>query len=57
MGRPPLRPEQRRSESVRVAVTPGERKCLEAEARRRGMTISQVLMLPWRKGGPNGGTA
>jgi len=39
-----------RTIQVKARVTPAEAKLLLAEAKRRGMTISDLLMLPWRDG-------
>lgn len=49
MGRPPLPPGKRRSEILSVRVTPGERRMLKEEARRRNSTVSELLMEPWRR--------
>ncbi len=50
MGRPPLKPEDRRSVKISIRITPGEVARLDAEARRLGLPVGEVLMLPWRKG-------
>lgn len=49
MGRPPLDPALRRTEQLNVRATKAERKMLEAEAARQGITISDLLMQAWRK--------
>lgn len=49
MGRPPLPPEQRRSECIMVRCTRKERKRLEAEARKANVSLAELLMLPRRK--------
>lgn len=50
MGRPPMPKGTQRTIQVKARVTPAEAKLLLAEAKRRGMTISDLLMLPWRDG-------
>jgi hypothetical protein len=35
---------------VSVAMNPAERKLLEYTAKAQGLSISELLMLPWRKG-------
>jgi predicted HicB family RNase H-like nuclease len=49
-GRPPKRPADRHSEIIGIRTTPCERKRLEAEAKRRGVSLSALLMSPWREG-------
>ena len=49
-GRPPKQPASRQSEMLSVYVTMAERRRLEAEAKRRGVSLSSLLMSPWRKG-------
>ncbi len=49
MGRPPLPSAQRRNIQLTVSVTKKEEKELRAEAGRRGKTISELLLEPWRK--------
>jgi len=50
MGRPPIPERKRRSAIVAVRLTRGERARLGREARRRGMTITEVLLEHWREG-------
>lgn len=50
MGRPPLPPSERQARIVSVRVTEAELKMLRAEAKRRGVTVSALLLGPWRKG-------
>ena len=50
MGRPPKPPERRRREFIGVHCTSAERRRLEHEAKRLGLSISELLMLPWRQG-------
>ena len=50
MGRPPLPAGMQRTEQLNVRATKAERAMLEAEARRLGMTISDLLMRRWREG-------
>lgn len=49
-GRPPCVPGHRRTAFVGVHMTPAERRKLEAEAKRLGVSLSALLMRPWRKG-------
>ena len=49
-GRPPKPREEKQSEIIGVCMTPGERKRLKAEAKRLGVSLSALLMRPWRKG-------
>ena len=51
MGRPPLKPSERRSIEVNVRMTPGEKRAIDQEARATGATASEILMRPWRKEG------
>jgi len=50
MGRPPKPVNERKGTVLRVRVTPLELKRIEQEAKRLGVTLSEVLMRPWRKG-------
>lgn len=50
MGRPPVPEEKKICIQVSVAVTASERERLRSAASERGLTVSQLLMLPWRKG-------
>jgi hypothetical protein len=50
MGRPPVPKEKKICIQISVAVTARERDNLRAVASERGLTVSQILMLPWRKG-------
>jgi len=49
MGRPPIPEELRKSKVVRVRMTEDEFRVLYDEARRQGVTISELLRRPWRK--------
>ena len=49
-GRPPKPRAEKQSEIIGVCVTPGESKKLKAEAKRLGVSLSALLMEPWRKG-------
>lgn len=51
MGRPPKAPEDRRSINASVRVTRAEYERLLAEAERQGVTLSGLLMRPWRREG------
>lgn len=48
VGRPSIPARQRRSYLVNVRITPDERKKFELIAKREGITLSEVLMKPWR---------
>ena len=50
MGRPPKPPDEKRSAQMCVRMTQAERKRLDAEAKRLGITVSDLLMRPWREG-------
>ena len=39
-----------RGKLINLRVSPAEDRQLKAEAKRRGMTVSDLLMRPWRKG-------
>lgn len=49
MGRPPKPPGLKQSQMISVHVTPAERERMEAEATRRGISLSALLASPWRK--------
>ena len=58
MGRPPKAPADKYGEHVNVHMTQAERAMLEAEAKKRGLSLSSLLMSPWRiHGGAAQGTA
>lgn len=48
-GRPPKAPAEKQSEQVVVYLTEGERKRLEALAAEKGLSLSAMIMDPWRK--------
>jgi len=48
-GRPPKPPGEKWSECVMVRMTPVERERIQAEAKRRGISLSALLMLQWRE--------
>lgn len=50
MGRPPKRPAERRSVEVNVSMTRAERALLRKRAKALGVSVSELLMGPWRKG-------
>ena len=47
-GRPPIPAKDRRKNIVVVRITDAERDQFEQLAQKREMTLSEVLMLPWR---------
>jgi len=49
MGRPPKRASEKYSKTVCMKVTKAEYAALKAEARKRGVTVSALLLGPWRK--------
>ena len=49
MGRPPLPPAERRNKQINLRVTTAERRRLEAEAERLGVSISVLILAPWRE--------
>lgn len=42
-GRPPLAPEDRKSERVSVRLTPEELACLTADAKERGVSLTDLI--------------
>lgn len=48
MGRPPLPADVAKHDRVTIRMTRAERQRLEAEAKRLGLPLADVLMLPWR---------
>lgn len=48
-GRPPMAKHERRSARLILRVTPKEHADIAAAARRRGVTITDLLIAPWRK--------
>ena len=51
MGRPPVPAGKRIDVQVSVAMTAAERERIRGAARERGLTMSQLLMRPWRRKG------
>ncbi len=49
MGRPPKPRDKKMSRVVGVKVTEAELKTLRTEAKKRGTSVSGLLMEPWRK--------
>ena len=47
-GRPSLG-IKKKTEVIRIRVTKSERKVLLNEAKRRGLRVPELLMMPWRK--------
>ena len=50
VGRPPFPKDMRRTEQLNVRATKAERAMLEAKAKTLGVSLSYVLMAPWREG-------
>ena len=55
MGRPVKSPAVKYSEQVNVRMTKAERALLESEAERFGISLSTLLMRPWRRKKKGGG--
>jgi len=49
MGRPPLPPEERKSVIVSIRLTKAELARLKALAREHGVTVTELIMRPWRE--------
>jgi hypothetical protein len=49
MGRPPKAPGDKYSAHILVNMRQAERVRLDAEAKKRGLSLSALLMSPWRK--------
>lgn len=49
MGRPPKRPEQRQDAYVMVRMTQAEYAEIKQESERLQLSLSALLMTPWRK--------
>ena len=50
MGRPPLKPKDRRTAVTTLRLTETDRELLEKEAKAKGMSISSYLLYCWKKG-------
>jgi predicted HicB family RNase H-like nuclease len=48
MGRPPKPKAEKQGECIMVRVTKAERAHLEAQAKKAGLSLSSLLMQPWR---------
>ena len=48
MGRPPIPPAERRVVRVTVHMQQRELRLLTEQAKRRGVSLSELLMQPWR---------
>jgi len=49
MGRPPKAANDRRATTLTIRVTADEHRLLRREAQKRNVTISEMLLGPWRK--------
>ena len=49
MGRPPLPPGKARSKVIHLRVTPAEHKAVLADAKRRGLSVRELLMHSWHR--------
>jgi uncharacterized protein (DUF1778 family) len=50
MGRPPLKPKDRRTALITLRLTETDRVLLAKEAEAKGMSISSYLFYCWKKG-------
>jgi len=50
-GRPPKSPEEKQSEPVMVYLTKAERARFEELAEKEGVSLSSLIMRPWRENG------
>ncbi len=51
MGRPPKPPREKWGVKITVYMTDEERAALEREAEQAGLSLSAILMRPWRDKG------
>jgi hypothetical protein len=49
MGRPPLKPKDRRTSVTTLRLTESDRALLAKEAEAKGMSISNYLLYCWKK--------
>ena len=49
-GRPRKNPADKYSERLLIKMTPAERKRLDCESKKTGISLAGLLMRPWRKG-------
>ena len=50
-GRPPKTSSRRQSKKVTIYMTPAELKRLETQATKEGVSLSALIMRPWREEG------
>jgi len=50
MGRPPKKASEKHSKKILLAVTPGEWRAVRTDAKKAGLTVTGLLLRPWRKG-------
>jgi uncharacterized protein (DUF1778 family) len=55
MGRPPIPPSERRSAVITIRLRKDERKMLEREAKKEGLSFSSYLLKCWREKREKGG--
>ena len=48
-GRPPKQPEEKQGEQVTVYLTKSERAELERQAQNEGISLTALIMRPWRE--------
>jgi len=51
MGRPPLKPKDRRTALITLRLKAADRDLLEKEAKAKGLTVSSYLLYCWKKAG------
>jgi predicted HicB family RNase H-like nuclease len=47
-GRPPINPRERHSARITINVTPEEKNRIESLAANEGISLSEMIMRPWR---------
>jgi len=48
-GRPPVPAKEKARRFLSLRVTDDQLKAIQAEAKRQGVTVSDLLLKPWRK--------
>ena len=49
MGRPPKPPHEKRGQVLCIRVTAQERRHLDRDAKKLGLSLGELLMRPWRE--------
>ena len=50
MGRPRKKASEKHSRKILLAVTPKEWRTIRADAKKAGLTVTGLLLKPWREG-------